>query len=364
MSETVGVLRTAAAVGLPGAALPVAGPDATLTADAIASAANQAIEGLVWRAVESGAVSADGEVTDRARTAYLTALRRSLLAEETAVLALAALAAARVEARVLKGVAIAHLDHTDPAERIFGDADVLVHRRDHGRAIAALVEAGFSRRMPPVRRWWERRFAKAVLMDAPNGGELDLHLTITPGFFGERISEDDLWATASEPFPLGGRTAVALSAENRLLHACCHKVLGGASGLRVTRDVAQLVLLGRADWRHTVDAACHDGADLVVAEAGRSTWAELRLDPTHPFAQWAADHRADVAQQRALDGYHAQGRSGWGPEGRAMIAALGPLDRVRFLAGLAVPSRASLRARGRTWREHLRLGRSTMRGGR
>jgi hypothetical protein len=45
-----------------------------------------------------------------------------------------------------------------------------------------------------------------------------------------------------------------------------------------------------------------------------------------------------------------------------VLAALGPVDRVRFLAALAIPSRASMQIRQRSWSDHLRRGRRAMDG--
>ena len=352
-------LRAAAAHGLP-AALPTEA-ERVLTREMIAVATNDRVQGLLWAAVEAGAVIGAGELIERAHDAHLAALRSSLVAEETTVLTVDALQMAGVDARILKGVAVAHLDHVNPSERVFGDADVLVGRRDYAVSLRALEAAGFTRRLPPVRSWWERRFGKAVVLYAPNGGELDLHLAITGGYFGARIDHDAIWSTRSQPFELCGRQVFGLDPEFRLLHACCHKVLGGASGWRVTRDVAQISLLSRADWRRTVAIAERDGSDLVVAEAVRTTWEQLQLI-AHPLAEWASGHHGDAAQQRALSTYRGVSDAGWGPEGRGMLTALGPIDRALFLVGLALPSRASLRARQRSWHQHVGLGAATMRG--
>jgi hypothetical protein len=131
--------------------------------------------------------------------------------------------------------------------------------------------------------------------------------------------------------------------------------------LRVRRDIAQLVLLGNADWQTAVARAGQDGADQVLAEAVRTTWSDLQLDQDHGFAQWATELPADPVQQQAINSYQGESVDGWGPEGRGTLPALGPLDRVRFLTGLAVPSRASRRFRGRTWTQHLRSGATVIR---
>lgn len=359
MSDPIEVLRAAVSFGLPGST-PQERP---LSAAVISLANTHRVQGLLWAAIEAGVITGDERLVTDARDALLAGLRTCLLAEETAVLALAALAPAGVEARVLKGVAIAHLDHRDPAERIFGDADVLIRRDDYTRALAALAAAGFQRAEPPVRGWWEHRFGKAIVLDSPTGGELDLHLAITGGYFGERIDHQRLWASATDSFELAGRPVCSLDREGRLLHACCHAALGGHSGLRAKRDIAQLLLHSGADWERALARAQHDGVELVLAEAVRVTWDELNLDSEYPCARWANTHVADPTQLRALAGYTAAFAHGWAPEGRSILSALSPLDRVRFLAGLAAPSRASMRYRRRTWPQHVRLGATTIRGG-
>jgi hypothetical protein len=361
--DPLDVLRVAVGHGLPGGELEAAasGIELVLDEDVIALANRHRVQGLLWTAVEDGVVVGDEAQVDAARRARAVALDHCQTSLATAALTLDALDGVGVQARVLKGIAIANLDHADPAERMFGDADLLIRRTDYGTALAALTSADFVRAQPAVRGWWERRFGKAIVFRAPTGGELDLHLAITGGYFGVRIDHDELWASTSEPFLLDGVAAHGLDRQGRFLHACCHAVLGGGSGLRALRDVAQLVLISDADWRSVVERSRRDGTELVIAGAIRSTWTELGLDHGHPLLQWAASYVADPAQERAFAGYTAARGQGWAPEGLSVLGALGPLDRAGFLAGLAVPSRASMRARSRTWSEHVRLGTSALR---
>ena len=349
--EPIEVLRHAVASGLPGAPTE---RSVVLTRDVVAIAGNLRVQGLVWSALQAGALVATDEVTDFAREAHVSAVRSCLLAESWGYEALGVLDAAGVEARALKGLAIAHLDHDDPAERIFGDADLLIRRRDYRSAIDAFEAAGWVRHSPAVRGWWEQRFGKAVVLVPPGGGELDLHLAIIGGYFGELIDHEALWRSTSLPFDLGRRPTVGLDRVGRLVHACCHSVLGGASGLRSKRDVAQLILLRDADWKSAVDQASGWGVEIVLAEAIRATWNELGLCPQHPAARWATDHRPDPRQVAALATYRPGDYATWSSEGRGALPAFKPVDRVRFLAGLAFPSRASLRWRGRSRWAHLR----------
>ena len=151
MNDALATLRYAVAHGLPGAGRGDGVP-LELTAGVIALAEQHRVQGLLWSAIEGGVVVGDDGMVAAARESLLAALRTCLLAEETAALACSALFFAGVEVRVLKGVAIAHLDHADPAQRVFGDADLLVRRADYKAALAALAPAGFVR-AEPANRW-------------------------------------------------------------------------------------------------------------------------------------------------------------------------------------------------------------------
>ena len=353
------MLRAAAAHGLPGITAPQ-GQGRAVGADAVAIAANLRIEGLLWSALEAGVLTAADDTRETARESFVRAATRSLQVEGLAAHAIGALDAAGIEVRALKGIAIANLDHVDPSERSFADADLLVRRCDHRRAVDALAAAGLTRAEPPVREWWERRYGKAFVVLSPGGGEVDVHLAIAGGYFGVRIDHDHLWSHPSEPFDLSGREVRALDAEGRWLQACCHAVLGGGSGLRALRDVAQIALVTGVDWGAVVERCVASGVDAVPAAAVRATWTELELDPVHPLAVWASSHRADPDQMAALASYQTE--AGWLAEARSMASALGPFDRALFLAGLAVPSRASRRSRRRSLVGHLRRGLTGVRG--
>ncbi|MEI7547051.1 MAG: nucleotidyltransferase family protein [Actinomycetota bacterium] len=333
-----------------------------VTTGVVNLATEMRVQGLLQLALDAGLLVADDPARRDVHDAVVSAVLRKMAAESWAVEALSVFDRRGVEACALKGLAIAHLDHSNPRERMFGDADLLIRRADYSRAMAALAAAGFHRVSPPVRKWWEQRFAKAIVLRTPSGGELDLHLAITGGYFGSRIDHARLWKTHSQLFDLDGRPSVGLDGEGRWLHACCHVVLGGGSGLRAERDVAQLLLVSRVDWEAVVADAEREGVDIVIAEAINSTWRDLQLAADHPAAQWACAHHADQRQQRALEGYRQATSVGWGPEGRSQLRALGPVDRVLFLTGLAMPSRASRRFRQRTLGSHLRSGIATARG--
>lgn len=361
MTAAEAAIRWAVAADLPGAHQQ--SKRATLTDEVVALAVGHRVQGLLWRAVETGAVSGGHTTEAHARSAFDLGLRTCLIAEATAVLAVDALSEAGVEARALKGAALAHLDYNDPSHRMFGDADILIQQEAYRAALHALKQAGFRRAQPPHRLGWERRFGKGVTFVSPRGSELDLHLRITGGYFGEVIDHRRLWAADSPQFVLAGRTVGALARPGRLLNACCHAVLGGASGLRALYDVALLASSGN-DWSTTVTQARRDGVDLVVAQAIQRTWTELGLSMDQPAAVWAMAHQPDRHQVAALSSYSTAASVPRSAEDRGVLTALSRVDRLRYLAGLAFPPRENLSSRGRSYRGHLSLGWRTLRGGR
>ena len=270
------------------------------------------------------------------------------------MLAFDALRAGGVDVRVLKGVALARLDYGEPQDRIFGDVDLLIRREDHQAALAALCGGGFARALPPVRLGWERRFSKALMMIAPNGSELDLHMALAGGYFGARFDHESMWRRVGATFELAGRTMTALDEADRLIHACLHGELGGGSGLRVRRDIAQLALASGLAWEDARNRAAQSGCDVVVAAGISNTWQMLDLDARHPCAVWASAYVGSARQQEMLSLYHRGSPSEWAPEARSTLAALGRIDQARFIAGLTFPSRSSLAARQRTPVSHVR----------
>jgi hypothetical protein len=166
-------------------------------------------------------------------------------------------------------------------------------------------------------------------MLSPHGAELDLHLRITGGYFGERIDHDRLWTSLGEAFDLAGRRVVGLHRADRLLNACCHAVLGGSSGLRALHDIGLLAMTGD-DWKSTVGHALVDGTDVVVARGIRTAWTDLELPGSHPAAAWAFTHHADERPEVALATYATAARAARSDEDRGVLLALSPLDKARY----------------------------------
>lgn len=191
---------------------------------------------------------------------------------------------------VLKGVATANLDHPDPSQRQFGDADLLVSPDDLQRAGQALQTRGWRQAYPLPRH--HERFTHAVTFNGVGIAEIDVHQRIGHRALGLRIPTSEL-LDARRPFHLGGRRLSSLSDVDRLIHACIHAVASRGQYRRLSSLADVLVLsrvmadaapavLGRAEgWR--VRPLVEEGVGLAHAEAMLGvpqSWSDAMTEPT------------------------------------------------------------------------------------
>ncbi len=335
-------LSRLAGFGLPGA-VPGSRLVATTMAESLRGAAEHKLTGVLAAAAAEGAVEFDD--ADRALlvAAHETAMREVLLLEDVLLQAVAVLTGAGIGSRVLKGAALAHLAATDPAERVFGDNDILVAGADVDAAVAALVTAGASRPTPALSTSFDRRFSKSVTLGWLGATELDLHRTLAPGPYGHLIVLDDLFDNPVEML-LAGHVLHTLPAELHLLHGALHVALGDvAPRLGNIRDVALLAA------RPSVEA------ERVIAIAERWRCAAplaVGLRATTPLGhqrtaveRWADSYEIAAVDRRRLEAYRRRD----GRFRRQAIASwrvLGWRDRVAFTRALVLPSAANRAARG------------------
>lgn len=262
-------------------------------------------------------------------------------------------AAAGIEIRVLKGPAIAHLDHLDPAVRTFGDIDVLVRSEDWERACATLTDAGHRRRYHEPRPGFDRRFGKGVCFVTPDGYEIDLHRTFTSGPFALRIELDDLWADG-QTFELGSTKVTALSREHRLLHACYHAALGSwPPQLSPLRDVALLALDHRTDHQRVIDAAVRWGGGAVVARAVQGAWSRFEIGDVVGISAFADRYRYSDDDERDLAASGGAERS-YPAQAAASIRAIDdPRDKVAYARAMLFPERSYIESRDRGYLRRL-----------
>lgn len=361
-------LRAAARFGLP---VPPFEASITVTEldQVLGRARFDGLTGFLAGAVLDGLIDTDEGTATTIVRAWHEAMAGCVLVEAFTVRTAAVLDGADVRWRLTKGAALAHLDYVDPADpamtamRTFGDADLVVHPDDWTASLEVLTDSGLRRPAPELRPGYDRRFGKGATLVDDRHWEIDLHRRFAIGRFGVRSRMEELFDRRDE-IVLAGRTIPVLAGPDRLLHACHHLVLGGFSGLRVARDVAQLLLVSDVDWRATVATAERWGVDAVVATGIAQAWARLALDDAHPAHDWSVDHAISRGDARAIRVFTDE--RPFREQALTAVPALPCSEVPAYLWALAVPTLDALHARGRTFAGHLRRavrdGRRGLRG--
>jgi hypothetical protein len=335
-------LARLAAYGLPGAP-PIDGlpEDAS---DLLFHTARHKLIGMLAAAVAEGGVTLEDDGIAQVARAHEGAMRESLLLEEVLLEALTVLDEAGIDHRVLKGSALAHTVHPDPVERSYGDNDILLDLGDVDRGVAALIEAGAVRPMPPLSPTFDRGFAKSVTLCWHGPSELDIHRTLAAGPYGHTIRLADLTRDPVE-FALAGRMIRTLPPDLHLLHGAIHVALGDVEArLGNVGDLALLAAHPEVDL-DTVAAAQEWQCAAPVA-VGLRTTAELGHDRT-PLEDWAHEYEVSSLDRRRLAAY-ADRDGRFRRQARASRRVLSWRDRVAFSRALLVPSRANRAARDRS----------------
>jgi hypothetical protein len=358
--DVPGIVRSVAASGLGGeqTSWPSAPLDRHAWDELIRVVRQQRLAGLLVHAIDHGDLPATVEQTGQARREHFDGICRVLMLEGGALEIIDHLSTAGVEARVLKGPAVAHLDYPDPALRLFVDVDLLVSSAQFDQAVDALTTAGHPRQHPQPRLGFDRRFSKGTSFVAHGRLEIDLHRTFVMGPFGLRVVLDDLWVSAST-FTVADTDLQALDPEVRFLHACFHAALGNAVPRLVPqRDVAQMLLNRRLDMDRVEGLMSRWQAEAVVAKAVSQTWRTLRLTDTSPVATWALRYRPSARSRRDLALYSDPNGSYTRKSLGALRALPGVRDKAAFAFALAFPDRSYVEARYSSprerWRKSLR----------
>jgi hypothetical protein len=293
------------------------------------------LAGFLATAIDDGLVRADDAVASQVLVAWRHALVNTVRVEAHAVRIAAALDDAVVRWRLTKGAAIAHLDYPHQlSARTFGDVDVIVHPADWATTLDVLGAIGYRRPAPELRPGFDRRFGKGATLVDDRELEVDLHLRFAIGRFGVRSRMEELFDRADR-VEVGGRRLPTLDGPDRLLHACHHLVLGGFSGLRAARDVAQLLLSSDVDWHRTVGTATRWSVAPVVARGFTRAWERLDLGVAHPAVDWAHGLSVGRADRTALDVFEQE--RPFREQALTAVPALPARAVPRYLLALAVP---------------------------
>jgi hypothetical protein len=303
--------------------------------------------GLVARAVRERAFPVDDDQHQRVETAVLGWLTHSLRVERLLLDATAALDRVGIDSRVLKGVALAHTAYDDPADRVFGDIDLLVPSCDFTRAVNVLEAAfGACRAQPEIRPGFDDRFGKEAMLKI-GAVELDVHRIFVEGALGLTIQTDDLFAPPYR-FPLGVSELEALPMPPRLLHAAYAAALGDwPPRLGSLRDVAQILLRERPHPADVLLMAKSWRCEAVVARAVTTAWTELALTDRPPLVEWADRYQPSRVDRMLLASHLGPARA-FTRHAAAIVVLPGTQARLAYLHAIVLPQRSYLAARGLT----------------
>ncbi len=345
-------LLAVAAWGLPSArALPQQPLDRGAWRDLLEGVRHERLHGLLLAAVRSGGMPATDEQAHNLHAEALHVAAGDVEVERQLLAAADVLDAAGVDFRVLKGAAVAHTVYPDPFLRSFADVDLLVRPQQWRAACEALHGASAVRPLPELRPGFDRRFGKEATFRTPAGVEVDLHRTLVKGPFGLTVDLPALFEHAAT-VELGGRRLPTLDDVHALLMAALSAgVADDPPRLTAHRDVAQLLLTGRVNWRRAAELAEQWRIGAPVAKGVALTWTRLGLTDDAAMVQWARARRSRLAERLFLRSYRGSG-SGYHNHLSVLFALRDAGDRVAYARAIALPQRSYLKARHRTALTH------------
>lgn len=338
------VLVAVATIGLQERAWPQQPPTPSEWSEILSGLDTHRLTGLAALAVESGwLLLDDGQRAELAVRDVGTAA--ATIVAEAAMLDLAEeLNAERVPFRVLKGSAAAQLDWSIPDRRRHMDTDVLVLRDDLERVIAIAHRLGASRRVPELRRGFDRRYAKSITMDSPRGG-IDIHRTLIVGPHCFLVNIDDLWA---EPrtFRVCGRDLLGLAPPVANVHYAMHATITGVQRLGNLRDFVECAR--HADLGEAATIARRWRATAVVQQACEHVRDRLCLPQDHQLVRWGATLTPTDDECRLAATYGQAARNPAALARASLRYVPGLSDKVRFASAVVWPSRANRATRKRS----------------
>lgn len=322
---------------------------------------NERLGGLLAHAVADGALEVSPGQRDAVVALHEEEMRRALLLEATLLEVTDLLGGAGVETRVLKGLAVAHLDFADPSLRCFSDVDILVRSSDMDHAVALLERVG-QRDLPERRPGFDRRFGKDATIAVRLAGEecrVDLHRTLALGRFGLAIRLEDLWRRSASLW-VGGIELQALGLEERFLHACYNGLLGDVvPRLVALRDVAQISSNGALDLDRVRALGEAWRGQAVIFKTMCLARDKLGLEGADPLLAWTSDYRPSLQVRIALRTYGSQGGNNTATLLSGVLGLRRLKDAVAYLRALVFPKGTYVQARRasgrpREWRTGLR----------
>jgi Uncharacterised nucleotidyltransferase len=343
---TCQIIRGVAALGLCESEMLVDAPlDDEAWAELISEAGRNGLIGLLSTAIDSGVLPATERQTATSRTFNLAAVAHVLGLEGLLLSVSKLLETAGIDSRVLKGAAHAYLLYDSPAQRPYGDVDLLVRGSDFVATIELLHTEGIVRRKAELRPGFDVKFGKGATLQTPRGQGVDLHRTFLTGPFALTVDADGLFER-SQPIDVGGTTLAALGREELFLHACLSTAIADLEPrLLAHRDVALAAMDLALDFDRLLDVAAKWRAVAAMCLGIRNSWSALALTSTNHLIEFSTSYQASAKEQRVLDVYLRSDRR-WAHQAVAAFPLVtGWRNRFAYVRAVVFPQQSALSSR-------------------
>jgi hypothetical protein len=322
------------------------------------------VAGLALRAAVEGSLPVTPTQIRQLAEAHSRVMIGALRIERALLSAVDLLESTGIDVRALKGSFSAHALYPSPADRVFGDVDLLVRSEDLDAAVELLQGQGYERLFPQLRRGFDRRYGKAVTLQSAEGVQIDLHRTFLMGPHGLLLDTGRLFESWQE-VSIGGRTIKGLDWSGQALHASYTVAVGDATPKpTAVRDLAELLLHRLDDHELLLGLAADAEATALVARAVKASWQRLDLADSLPITRWAQRYEPSRRERTLMRSYLGRRRS-YATKAFDSIRVLPTArDRLAYLVAVAVPTRSFLAQQGETPLRWLSKGsRALVRGG-
>ncbi|MGA2591504.1 MAG: nucleotidyltransferase family protein [Bryobacteraceae bacterium] len=150
-----------------------------------------------------------------------------------------------IRALPFKGPVLADMLYGDITARDYCDLDILVGKHDIGKAISALIRAGYTTDLPSDagQRKAYLRARYEIHFTSPGGLPIEIHQDFLPPSYGFSL------APRLERRPFFGREIPALAPADLLLVLCAHGAKHAWSEPRLVGDVARLLEISADEFR-------------------------------------------------------------------------------------------------------------------
>ena len=322
--------------------------DRDLTDDLIQLIERRGSVGQLAHAIDLGRIRSSSEHRQLVQERWAANQLHCLRVEQMLLSALDLFDAAGIPYRLLKGVAVSHLDYPDPSWREFGDADVLV-AEDAWREAVEVLEADslFSPFHGEVVNPFGKGKGRTFL--TPDKLMLDVHWRLSIGGLGAR--RVDVLFDNPDAFSLAGRSVPALSRPGRLVHALVHWFCTTAIRRGTMRDMTELADANPAE----VSAiASHLRVSGVVQRSAGLLGEELELPA---LMSLAGSLRPTVAERvlAARWGDFSLHRNVLWREATGLLFTPGLRARRDYVTARVLPSAEFRQSNAVTWRTYAKV---------